>query len=152
MQPRLGRAYRDDAVGADADVRADEAVDADLGGRVDQHVADKAVARGEAAGALGPDGGQVQLEACIAPPGKTPPQRRPAPHHRRRTPALLALLHVVGLADVHPVAGEGHGEEAAVLGDLGEDLALDGGRPQGDPTDHLGVQDIDACECQWILS
>ena len=57
----------------------------------------------------------------------------------------LACEVVLGLPDVHPVSGEGEGVEAAVPTDEREGLLLDAGRPQLDPVQHLGAQDVDAC-------
>ena len=57
----------------------------------------------------------------------------------------LACEVVLGLPDIHPVSREGESVEAAVPTDEREGLLFDAGRPQLDPVQHFGAQDVDAC-------
>lgn len=51
---------------------------------------------------------------------------------------------VLGLANVHPVAWEGESIEPLVTRYEGEDLLLDGGRPQLNAVQHSWAQHVDA--------
>ena len=55
----------------------------------------------------------------------------------------LACEVVLGLADIHPVARQGEGEETLVEGDQGKGLFLNAGRPELDSLQHLGAEDVD---------